>query len=136
MRSGYQSLVATLYPKQKTHYLNILHAGWPGGLVLGSLVGKYLQSSGWQLPLLLFLVPVLVYGIITLMEKFPESEAKRAGVSYGEMFSQFGSPILLFLLFIHACVGYVELGTDSWISNITGKIATGQGAYCLFSHQP
>src|SRR5687767_8633883 len=27
-------LVATLYPKQKTHYLNILHAGWPGGLVL------------------------------------------------------------------------------------------------------
>src|SRR5262245_61605166 len=32
-------LVATLYAKQKTHYLNILHAGWPGGLVLGGLLG-------------------------------------------------------------------------------------------------
>ena len=31
-------LVATLYPKQKTHYLNILHAGWPGGLILGGLL--------------------------------------------------------------------------------------------------
>ena len=28
-------VTATLYPNQKTHYLNILHAGWPGGLVLG-----------------------------------------------------------------------------------------------------
>jgi hypothetical protein len=38
------------------------------------------------------------------------------------MLLQFASPILLFLLLIHACVGYVELGTDSWIGNITGRI--------------
>src|SRR4051794_33497937 len=25
-------MVAALFPKEKTHYLNILHAGWPGGL--------------------------------------------------------------------------------------------------------
>src|SRR5688572_18522445 len=25
-------LVATLYPKERTHYLNIVHAGWPAGL--------------------------------------------------------------------------------------------------------
>jgi len=31
-------VTATLYPKEKTHYLNILHAGWPGGLVLGGLL--------------------------------------------------------------------------------------------------
>src|SRR3954468_675632 len=27
-------VVATIYPTQKTHRLNILHAGWPGGLVV------------------------------------------------------------------------------------------------------
>src|SRR5262249_3958072 len=32
-------LTATLFPKNRTHWLNILHAGWPGGLVLGALVG-------------------------------------------------------------------------------------------------
>src|SRR6185503_6689469 len=29
---------ATLFSREKTKYLNILHAGWPGGLVLGGLV--------------------------------------------------------------------------------------------------
>ena len=32
------------------------------------------------------------------------------------------SPILLFLFLIHAMVGYVELGTDSWIQNITNTV--------------
>ena len=31
-------LVATLFPKNKTHYLNILHAGWPAGLVVGGIL--------------------------------------------------------------------------------------------------
>jgi hypothetical protein len=33
-----------------------------------------------------------------------------------------GHWVLAFLLILHACVGYVELGTDSWIQNITGTI--------------
>jgi MFS family permease len=35
------------------------------------------------------------------------------------MLAEFLAPMLLFLLFLHALVGYVELGTDSWITNIT-----------------
>jgi hypothetical protein len=35
---------------------------------------------------------------------------------------RFGHVLLAFLLVIHALVGYVELGTDSWISKITGTI--------------
>ncbi|MDX1964904.1 MAG: MFS transporter [Pirellulales bacterium] len=123
-------LVATLYPNAKTHYLNILHAGWPGGLVLGSLVTMVSGNMGvkmWEVPMLLFLVPTVIYGFITIKEHFPEPETKTAGISYGEMFSQFSSPILLFLLLIHACVGYVELGTDSWIQTITNKFSDGQG---------
>ena len=38
------------------------------------------------------------------------------------MLVQFVSPILLLLLLIHALVGYVEMGTDSWIPTITGQI--------------
>ena len=33
-------LVANIYPDRKTHYLNILHAGWPGGLISGGLSAK------------------------------------------------------------------------------------------------
>ena len=125
-------LVATLYPKQKTHYLNILHAGWPGGLILGGLlafgfVGETARVSflRWEIPMMFFLVPTLWYGAIVIKEKFPISEARAAGVKFGEMLAEFAAPVLLFLLLLHALVGYVELGTDSWITNITqSKLAT------------
>jgi MFS family permease len=118
-------LVATLYPKQKTHYLNILHAGWPGGLILGGLLAycfvgekSRIMPLRWEIPMAFFLVPVLWYGVIVIKEKFPISEARAAGIKFGEMLAQFAAPVLLFLLFLHALVGYVELGTDSWIPNI------------------
>jgi MFS family permease len=118
-------LVATLYPKQKTHYLNILHAGWPGGLILGGLlafcfVGEkcVVQQLPWQIPMMFFLVPTLWYGVIVLKEKFPISEARAAGVKFGEMLAEFAAPVMIILLVLHALVGYVELGTDSWITNI------------------
>jgi len=126
-------LVATMYSNKKTHYLNILHAGWPGGLILGGLVGfcfvgegAKIASLSWEISWGFFLVPTLIYGLIVLKQDFPISEAREAGVSFGQMIMAVLSPVLLFLFFLHACVGYVELGTDSWITGITNSI-TGQG---------
>ncbi|QDS98939.1 MFS transporter [Adhaeretor mobilis] len=115
-------LVATLYPKEKTHYLNILHAGWPGGLVLGGLVALLAGSIQWELLMATFLIPSLLYGYITLTEQFPETEAQKGTISYGDMFVNCVTPFFIFLLLVQAMVGYVELGTDSWISKITGSI--------------
>ncbi len=167
-------LVATLFPKNKTHYLNILHAGWPGGLILGGLASYFMVGGpdakpvAWQTQISLFLVPVVLYGIMMVGQRFPKSEASGSGVSYRDMLGElglagvavicgllalffksdlglsplvaggiaaallaafgaatgfrFGHLLLAFLLLVHAMVGYVELGTDSWISRITGTI--------------
>jgi MFS family permease len=127
-------LTATLFPANKTHYLNILHAGWPAGLVLGSVASALMAAKtdaagavispavDWKIQMSLFLVPVVLYGFMLLGQKFPKSEAADAGVSVGEMVSTLFAPLMVFLLIIHAMVGYVELGTDSWISKITGAI--------------
>ncbi|HEV8541246.1 MAG TPA: MFS transporter [Verrucomicrobiae bacterium] len=116
-------LVATLFPKNRTHYLNILHAGWPAGLVAGGLASFFLVGKvRWEIQMSLFLVPVLLYGLMCIGQRFPKSEASVAGVSFGQMLAEFAAPLLLLLLLIHALLGYVELGTDSWISNITGNI--------------
>ncbi len=116
-------LVATLFPKEKTHYLNILHAGWPGGLIIGGLASTFMVGHvAWEIQMSLFLVPVILYGVMCMGQKFPKSEASVHGVSFGEMLAEFAAPVLLLLLFIHALVGYVELGTDSWIGSITGSI--------------
>jgi len=138
-------LVATLFPKDKTHYLNILHAGWPAGLVLGGLAstfmaaktdaaGQVLSSAvDWKIQMSLFLIPVLFYGIMLLGQRFPKSEAASAGVTIGEMVSTVFAPLMVVLLVLHALVGYVELGTDSWISKITGSImASPQKGLMLF----
>jgi MFS family permease len=126
-------MTATLFPKQKTHYLNILHAGWPGGLIAGGLVSYFMNGGTigswapigkvhWMTQMSLFLVPVAIYGLMFLGQRLPRSEASEAGVSYATMLTAILAPLFFFLLFIHAMVGYVELGTDSWIAKITGTI--------------
>ncbi len=87
-------LVATLFPKNRTHYLNILHASWPAGLVLGGLVGWTLgegpNAQSWKLQLALFLVPTVIYGFLFLGQSFPKSEASQKGLSIGEMLKDVG----------------------------------------------
>jgi MFS family permease len=130
-------LTATLYPKQKTHYLNILHAGWPAGLIFGGVLSYLMAEQGervvvrWEIQWVLFILPVLVYGGLMLGQKFPVSEARAAGVSFGTMAREFVQPVLLFLLLLHALVGYVELGTDSWIANLMTNIASMKGILVL-----
>ena len=87
-------LVSTLFPKNRTHYLNILHASWPAGLVLGGLVGWTLgegpNALSWKLQLGLFLVPTVLYGIAFLGQHFPKSEASAKGLSIGDMLKEVG----------------------------------------------
>ncbi|MFK8115289.1 MAG: sugar MFS transporter [Rubripirellula sp.] len=115
-------LTAALYPEQKTHYLNILHAGWPAGLVIGGLIVFAKDMVGWEILMATFLVPVVMYGFIAVKEQFPKTAAEEGAISYGGMFAKLIGPFFIILLVAHACVGYVELGTDSWINKITGKI--------------
>lgn len=116
-------LVATLFPHNKTHYLNILHAGWPAGLIVGGVAAIFMAGQvSWQIQISLFLVPVIIYGIMIFGQRMPETAANAKGLSIAQMLVEFAAPLLLFFLFIHALVGYVELGTDSWISRITGSL--------------
>lgn len=127
-------MTAALFPKNKTHYLNILHAGWPAGLVCGGLASFFMadqvsetgeilrKAVDWKIQMSLFLIPVVAYGAMLIGQKFPKSEAESAGTSLSEMVGTVFAPLMIVLLIIHAMVGYVELGTDSWIPKITGAI--------------
>lgn len=124
-------LTATLFPKNKTHWLNILHAGWPGGLVLGALVALALNKvkdiAGvtwvtWEVKWGIIVLPMILYGLMMIGRSFPKSEAKTSGVPLGQMVLSLFAPILLFLFLLHGLVGYVELGTDSWITDITKTV--------------
>ena len=97
-------LVATLFPDKRTHYLNILHASWPAGMVLGSVAGWVLDDKmqlGWKLQLALYLVPTVAYALMFLGQKFPKSEAAEKGASFVQMFKSvgiLGSVVVCYLL--------------------------------------
>lgn len=97
-------LVSTLFPNNRTHYLNILHASWPGGLVIGGAIGWMLSGSlSWQMQLGLFLIPTLAYGLMFLGQNMPKSEASQRGLSLGAMFKDVGiggALIVCFLLLL------------------------------------
>src|ERR1043166_8370241 len=86
-------LVATLFPNNRTHFLNILHASWPAGLVIGSALGWLLDDRmqlSWQIQLSLYLIPTIGYGIMFFGQHMPKSEASKKGLSFGEMFKDVG----------------------------------------------
>ena len=87
-------LVSTLFPESRTHYLNILHASWPLGMILGGMVGWFLGSGdgalGWKTQLSFYLLPTIVYGVMFLGQKYPQSEASEKGLKMGEMFKDVG----------------------------------------------
>ena len=83
-------VVATLYPRSKTHHLNMLHAGWPGGMVLGGLLMILLGTASWRWKIGLFLLPTAFYGFLMIGQKFPVQERVASGVSYADMLREFG----------------------------------------------
>jgi len=84
-------VVATLFSKDKTKWLNILHSGWPGGLVLAGLMALALgPQASWKIKMILILIPTILYGVMMWSRKFPVNERVRAGVSYLEMLKEVG----------------------------------------------
>lgn len=123
-------LVATLFPKNRTHYLNIVHASWPAGLVLGGAIGWMLGGAdgwSWQAQLGLFLVPTVIYGLMFMGQHMPKSEASEQGLSTGEMFKDvglLGGAVVCFLLtlFFSGAVG---------LSNTVAYLISGGLLLCI-----
>lgn len=132
-------VVATLYRNNKTHWLNVLHAGWPGGLVLGGLLsigvfyggtqlGESLPGKLWQWQMGLLLLPILAYGALLFGQSFPQQERVEAGVSYRTMLEEFGwgSAYVVSYLILMGVSQFVSIfsapGADPLISPTAGLL--------------
>lgn len=85
-------VVATMFRQEKTKWLNILHAAWPGGLVLGGIIAILMGAdTRWEYKIALILLPTIAYGLMILARRFPLNERVQAGVSYREMLQEVGA---------------------------------------------
>jgi MFS family permease len=127
-------VVATMFRKDKTKWLNILHAGWPGGLVIGGLItiamSKTAESGDWRMVLGIILIPAILFFIMLIAAKFPVSEREQAGVSYRDMLKEFGAfGALAAFGLIFAQLGQVFLWSKPVVWTLTAVAAVGFGVY-------
>jgi len=110
-------LIASLYPEEKTGKLNTLHAWWPGGLVIGGLLGVAMSAAGlgWQVKLAMVILPALAVVGLCLGVRFPPTERAAAGVSMGEMFRELLNPLFMVLFASMFLTAASELAPGQWV---------------------
>jgi len=156
---GINPLTATIYAKEKTHRLNVLHAWWPGGLLIGGFLASIVINSvmhlpdngiatvvgaagvetvdhsrtllGWQIKAALVFIPTLIYGALFFFEKFPVTERVEAGISSRAMYGEVLRPMFLLWAFCMLMTASVELGPQQWQNSVLTKTSNISGTWIL-----
>lgn len=110
-------LAATLYPDDKTHKLNVLHAWWPGGIIIGGLISLLLGwlGAGWQVKMAVVLLPAVIYTALIFGTKFPPTERVAAGVPARQMFKELARPLFIVLWLSMFLTAASELAPGQWV---------------------
>jgi fucose permease len=140
-------LAATIYPENKTHKLNVLHAWWPGGLIIAGLLAQFFvnplygraaeffgykidpatlgiadfvknKAQIWQFKYGLVAVPLLLYGLFAVGQRFPATERVQANVSTGTMILQIFRPLFIIWAICMLLTASTELGTNTFMESI------------------
>ena len=133
-------VVATMFKRDKTKWLNILHAGWPGGLVLGGILTIVLgeqAAEDWRILIYVIAIPAVVYLVMLLKAEFPVNERVESGTSYKEMLAEFGAiGALIAGYLIFRQLGMVFGWSDNIVYILTAVATVGYGIYCKSLGRP
>jgi fucose permease len=134
MECSINPLTAALYPEDKTNRLNILHAWWPAGLIVGGLIGVSAGALGigWRGQFALVIVPALVSVALCAGVRFPRTERATLGVPWREMFAEI--PRRPMFLVWWACMFLTaasELAPGQWIDLTLTRTVGMRGIWLL-----
>ncbi len=111
-------MTAAIYPEDKTHRLNVLHAWWPAGLIAGGLIGYGLGivKAPWYLGILIIAIPAIVFLFLIKGENFPKTESHDLGVSGREMLTEIVRNPSFFIWFaLMFLTASTELAPGQWV---------------------
>lgn len=124
-------LVASLYTDNKTTKLNHFHLWFPGGIVIGTLIVRFLGEtvtgtsyfSNWQFLVGLMLIPTVLYGYLFSKLKFPVTERVSSGVSTSQMYSALLNPLFILMIILMFGTAITELFTGQWIDVLLKNVS-------------
>jgi len=114
-------MIASMYSDNKTKMLNRFHIWFPGGIVIGSIVGWLVMDVmglSWQIMVGVLYIPLIAYAIMFFGQKFPLTERVKMGVSGGKMVKSLGKPLFLFMVVCMLLTAASELGTTQRIESL------------------
>lgn len=121
-------LIASMFPENKTTKLNHFHIWFPGGIVIGGLVGYFVIDQfqlGWEIAMATMILPTIIYGIMFWGQSFPPTERVAEGVSSADMYKSIVSPLFLLMVLCMFGTAITELGTTQWIDVLLKNVASG-----------
>ena len=116
-------MIADTYSgSQMSKMLNRFHMWFPGGIVLGSLISKFMTDAnlGREAQIWVILIPTIIYAYLFWGQEFPKP--KTAGVtSITENLKAMVSPLFIFMFCCMALTAITEFGPQQWVGLIMAK---------------
>ena len=111
-------MIADMYDDSKLNkMLGRFHMWFPGGIVLGSLISKFMTDAHftWQTQIWVLMIPTVAYAIIFFGKSFPKPHVEGV-TSIGKNFQAMLSPLFIFLFICMAVTAITEFGPNQWVS--------------------
>lgn len=105
--------------------LNRFHMWFPGGIVVGSLISKFMTDASmpWQAQIWIILIPAITYFILFWGQEFPKPKVEGV-TSIANNLKAMMSPLFIFIFCCMALTAISEFGPQQW----TGLIMSKSGA--------
>ena len=101
--------------------LNLFHAFYPGGILLGAVVGYFMMDRfniSWQIYVATLIIPLLIYGFLFLGQKVPVIERIEMGVTNKQMWKSVISPLFLIMGFLMLFTAATEVSTSQRLESL------------------
>lgn len=116
-------MIADMYTGVKMNkMLNRFHMWFPGGIVLGSLISKFMTdlNMGWEAQIWIMMIPTLIYAFLFFGKAFPQPKVE-GSTSLVENLKAMFSPVFIFLFIAMALTAISEFGPQQWVGLIMGS---------------
>ncbi len=102
--------------------LNRFHMWFPGGIVIGSLVSKFMTDAGlsWESQIWVILIPTLIYAFLFFGQPWPKAKVEEAATLTGNLKAMV-SPLFLFMIVCMSLTAISEFGPQQWVGLILSK---------------
>lgn len=102
--------------------LNRFHMWFPGGIVLGSLISKFMTDAGlsWESQIWVIIIPTLIYAYLFFGQSWPKAKIEEAATLSGNL-KALVSPLFLFMVVCMALTAITEFGPQQWVGLILAK---------------